>query len=322
MKKAFTLIELVVAISLMAIVFLFAGMIFRVSIDSYRTSVANAEIMQKFRTITSQLNSDFRGIRKDAPLLIRFEKDPADPSQRFDQIMFFANGDFQSIQLYDMSSGVPNPAGDKPILGSVARIFYGQANAGTGFPSEDPINLPEEDRMLARRQHILTDDPNLIQWPPIILSPFNAFDNEKYEHDKLSLARWKLQIEGTYNSDIIPTCFVNRPLVDMTQPDTTFHKLMCQGLGNFSIQWAYWDGSNDLNWFPIDTDFPPAADDFGIYFNIRPSGGIANWYEGIAAGHDYPKALKFTFRLYDSKGIIKQDGSAGREFTHIVYLDN
>jgi hypothetical protein len=30
------------------------------------------------------------------------------------------------------------------------------------------------------------------------------------------------------------------------------------------------------------------------------------------------RALKFTFTLYDSKGIIKQ----GRTFTHIVYLDN
>ena len=30
-----------------------------------------------------------------------------------------------------------------------------------------------------------------------------------------------------------------------------------------------------------------------------------------------PKALKFTFKIYDSKGIIEN----GRTFTHIVYLD-
>jgi len=29
------------------------------------------------------------------------------------------------------------------------------------------------------------------------------------------------------------------------------------------------------------------------------------------------RALKFTFTLYDSKGIIKE----GRTFTHVVYLD-
>ena len=321
MKKAFTLIELVVAISLLALIFLFASMIFRVSIDSYRISIANAEIMQKFRTITAQLNSDFRGIRKDAPLLIWFEKDPADPSQRFDQIMFFANGDFQSIQLYDIPPGEPDPAGDKPVFGSVARIFYGQANAGSGLPSEDPINLPEEDRLLARRQHILTADHDLLQWHGSYLRDFDYYGNERYEYDWFSLAQWKLIIESIYRNKIIPNCFDFRPLVDMTDPNT-FHKLMCQGLGSFSIQWAYWDAGNDLKWFPEVPDFS-GANKFGIYFNISPPGGpISKWYEGIAAGHDYPKALKFTFRLYDSKGIIKQDGTPGREFTHIVYLDN
>ena len=32
----------------------------------------------------------------------------------------------------------------------------------------------------------------------------------------------------------------------------------------------------------------------------------------------WPKALKFTFTLYDSKAVIK----GGRTFTHIVYLDD
>ena len=31
-----------------------------------------------------------------------------------------------------------------------------------------------------------------------------------------------------------------------------------------------------------------------------------------------PSALKFTFRLYDSRGIIE----GGREFTHIIYLED
>jgi len=39
----------------------------------------------------------------------------------------------------------------------------------------------------------------------------------------------------------------------------------------------------------------------------------ANFYSIPGLG----RALKFTFTLYDSKGIIKK----GRTFTHIVYLD-
>ena len=53
-NKAFTLIELLVAIGILAVVMSFASVIFRVSIDAYRTAIANAEIMQKLRAITNQ----------------------------------------------------------------------------------------------------------------------------------------------------------------------------------------------------------------------------------------------------------------------------
>ena len=161
MKKGFTLIELVVAVALLAIVFLFAGTIFKVSINAYRTAVANAEIMQKLRAITDQLNADLKGICTDAPLLFWFELD--DPN-RYDQIMFFADGDFQSTQLYDYGNSpvvpsVPPITGpEHPVIGNVARIHYGQAQP-------DP-------NLLARRQHILTADPNLDKWPNANMTDF------------------------------------------------------------------------------------------------------------------------------------------------------
>ena len=122
------MIELLVAIGILAIVLSFAGVIFRVSINAHRTAIANAEIMQKLRAITDQLNTDFRDIRKDAPLMIWFFQDETDPDQRYDQIMSFTDGDFQSTQLYDYSVApvVPAPTG-VPIRGNVARIYYGQA---------------------------------------------------------------------------------------------------------------------------------------------------------------------------------------------------
>ncbi len=65
MRRAFTLIELVVSLGILAVVLSFAGMIFRVSIDSHRIALANAEIMQKLRVIAEQLNADFQGLRHD-----------------------------------------------------------------------------------------------------------------------------------------------------------------------------------------------------------------------------------------------------------------
>ena len=348
-NKAFTLIELVVAVALLAMIVAFSGVVFRVSIDSYRTATANAEIMQKLRAITGQLDTDFKAIRPDAPLLIWFEQD--DPN-RYDQVMFFATGDFASTQLYDYDDivgfEIPADTGE-PVRGNVARIFYGQAYSldPTDNTMKYPDELKAEDRILARRQHILTADEELVEWPNVNMSDFSdgsTFEdkdkyNECYEHDSLSLAQWKTIDGDAYRDKIIPTCFASRPLIDMDDPNT-FHKLMCEGVGSFTIQWAYWDDDFDdktFRWYPSDD---PAGDNsepshfdligkdmFGVYFNIPGTATITDWEPVGNIEYDtgdkfpsdfYPAALKFTFRLYDSKGVIKE----GREFTHIVYLRN
>ena len=136
MRKAFTLMELVVALAIMAVVLSFAGVIFRVSIDSHRLALANAEIMQKLRVITDQLDADFRSLRKDGEIFIVWaaehkrqadypQIDPNDKRSlafdRFDRIMFFATGDFQTY-------------GANPERGNVARICYTLARG----PSADP----------------------------------------------------------------------------------------------------------------------------------------------------------------------------------------
>ncbi|NVL91363.1 MAG: type II secretion system protein [Desulfobacterales bacterium] len=372
-NKAFTLLELVVAIAILAMVLSFAGVIFKVSIESYRTAIANAEIMRKMRAITDQLNTDFKDIRKDAPLLIRFRQNPANPSQRYDQIMFFADGDFQSTQLYDGNPPadplIPAPAG-QPVRGNVARIYYGQAGVNRTRP--DDFKPPwqqqiNKKRVLARSQHILTSDPSIFHW----FADFNDFkmrevihnrypNNDFYEHDRLSLSEWKAVGWEDYRDQIIPACFKKRPQFDIYDPNT-FHKLMSESVGNFAVQWAYWDPGPDLSiplddqyrWFPSDDpdglaappddshfllmdppDPDPVRTEFGVSFNtpgMRTSGWhriedgyvIYRWPPGgynrkpMTFSPDFfPDALKFTFTLYDSKGIIEN----GRRFTHIVYI--
>jgi prepilin-type N-terminal cleavage/methylation domain-containing protein len=351
MKKGFTLIELVVAVALLSMVLSFAGVIFNVSIESHRTAKANAEIMRKLRAITDQLNTDFAGIQTDAPLLVSFMQDPNDPNQRYDQIMFFANGDFQSIQLYEYDSGVPDPNGDRTISGNVARIHYGQAQVIYPDSSREyyPDELEDQDRILARRPHILTTESWLEKWPEPNMRDFDIYENEVYEHDALFLLRWKRAEADKYDDKIVLHSVDYRPLIDMTDQETfqeTYHKLMCEGVGSFAIQWAYWDDTEErFFWFPSDdpdgdgsdsdSHFGFMPDEFGVYFNVpnssQFSSDVGDWYpigdENVEYRSDeefspnfYPKALKFTFRLYDSKGLIEQDGEKGREFTHIVYL--
>lgn len=346
MKKAFTLIELLVAVAILALMVAFASMILEVSIDSYRTSAATAEIMQKLRAITDQLNNDFRGLRKDAPLLIWFQQSAAD-ANRYDQIMFFADGDFSSVQLYkDETNGKPDPVdGTKVIRGDVARIYYGQAKVNNVDPW-DQTGRDERRRVLACRQHILTADTNVDDWPLFSMTDFGTvYDgykkNERYEHDRLSLAQWKIVESSKYegSTSIIELCFNQRSPINLSDPKT-LHKLLCQGVGNLAIQWAYWDdkdGKGRFSWFPgtdpygsggtADSQFNlMGKDKFGVYFNI--DGDITDWFAvrngniDYRGGHQFaadffPAALKFTFRLYDSKGVIKD----GMPFTHIVYLE-
>jgi prepilin-type N-terminal cleavage/methylation domain-containing protein len=354
-KKGFTLIELMVAVAILAIVLAFAGMIFKVGIDSHRTAIANAEIMQKLRAITNQLNSDFKGLRKDGEIFVVWVVREAvaanydgyhdcdnDGYERFDRIMFFADGDFQSYGY-----------GGRPMVrGNLARICYMLAKNRSGKRAEEytDISLTEQgrkqrekerrQRILARTQHIFTADPDLQDF-------FNSptFDwykwNNWYEYDKMSLEQWKtmdiqykinaLSVIGdvrVYLETMGPTVdeSVCGAHVDPADP-CTIHILLCEGVGEFKVQGWYdaqrrWVPEVDPNGDGVlsDTDFPLTPDGSGVDPCEVP--GVLYPYGNADENHFYEipglgRAFKFTFTLYDSKGVIKN----GRTFTHIVYLD-
>ncbi len=342
-NKAFTLIELMVSMGILVVVLSFAGVIFRVSINSHRTALANAEIMQKLRAITSQLNTDFKGLNKNGEIFVIWEarqlQDTAykdsnlDGYERFDRIMFFADGDFQSYGTNPM------------VRGNTARICYTLARNSKSRPE----GQDRAKRVLARTQHILTSDTKLIDF----LNPGSFSNtqwlewNNSYEYDKTSLEQWKrIPWEDKMNMlSVICDVKAFQSSVDedvrgvIVEPSdaNSIHMLLCEGVGEFEIQgWSdtyrRWlpevdpDGDGNLadtNFFLNDPNKVP-----GVLYPYPPNGGgeINNIYldrEQLDRTHfnEIPglgRALKFTFTLYDSKGIIKE----GRTFTHIVYLDS
>jgi prepilin-type N-terminal cleavage/methylation domain-containing protein len=304
-RRGFTLIELVVAIGVMAMVVVFAGTVFKTSIAAYRVATAQAEIMQKFRAITDQLNNDFKGLRKNAPLFIWFQLDPNDSNKRLDQIMFFADGDFQSTQTYNISSTspyngyiVPQPSGN-PVISNLARIYYGQARSID--PRDNVLKLPSDpcafNRILSRRQHlsIANPDSGLQYWhfPAYNSSGFLVVDpvqNDWFEHDTNSLSQWQAAAQnGTNVNNIITGCFGNDLAFSNNRPDVnladanTLHMLMAEKVGSFSVQWSYSyinAGQEYVYWWPsIDpgssgnttySDFGLSGKNsnaFGFYFN-------------------------------------------------------
>ena len=339
-NKAFTLIELLVAIGILAVVLSFASVIFRVSIEAYRKAVANAEIMQKLRAITNQLNTDFRGLNKNGEIFSVWVAkpipgaNPNDPNsyERFDRIMFFADGDFQSYKANPM------------VRGNVARIFYMIARKGN-------VRAQGQDRtkrVLARNLHILTAEPTLADFPdPNNFSDVQWYEwNNWYEYDKISLDGWKniplgdkIDMLSVITDIQVGTSTVNKSIrgVEVEPADAnSIHMLLCEGVGEFKIQGWY---DAEQRWVPeVDPDGDGDLADTHFFFSEPNSvPGVLYPYPPIGSviinNIDYPReqvdeahfnaipglgrALKFTFTLYDSKGIIKN----GMTFTHIVYLD-
>ncbi len=358
MKKAFTLIELMVAVGLLALILSFAGVVFNASIETYRTAAASAEIMRKFRAITDRLDADFEGLRKDGEIFVVWKQKnlnlaPADYNdcdldgfERLDRIMFFATGDFQSYGTNPM------------VRGNLARISYMLASKGIAPNIIRAESQPRSQRVLARTQHILTSDTGL----PPTLNP-NSFSDQQWkdwhnisEYDmmaspdgSLSLEEWKhlpwdqkedmlavITDVDVGSSAVLPN--FRGAHVD-PQNSNTIHMLLCEGVGEFKIQGWYdlqsrWvpevdpngDGNlNDSDFFLATTDVPRVLypyrtfpGSWGVRINnimsFPPTGvSEANFNNIPGLG----RALKFTFTLFDSKGIIER----GRTFTHIVYLD-
>jgi len=252
-NKAFTLIELVVAVAILAMVLSFAGVVFKVSIGAYRTAIANAEIMRKLRAITDQLNTDFKGVRKDCPIGVYGNR-----------VVFFANGDFQSIGQHEYKKANGDIA-LKTVAGNIACIFYGQTQ-NPGGPRE---------RILARRQTILTADSTLLD------------PNALGEYFDWPLYRWK----GP-DHPVAHDKWIASPALDLNR-EQDLVRYMAKGVDNFSVYFADWDD--------IERRFFWNDKDHGY---VDPAHGPGT------------KALKFTFTLHDSMGIIEN----GRRFTHIVYI--
>ncbi|MHC4184385.1 MAG: prepilin-type N-terminal cleavage/methylation domain-containing protein, partial [Planctomycetota bacterium] len=259
-NQGFTLIELIVAIAILAIMASFAGIVFKVSIEAYRIAGANTEIMQKLRAITDQLNSDLKGLRKDGEIFVvwtarpvdpAFDADDADGFLRLDRIMFFANGDFQTYHQHQGN-----------IRGNVARISYMLANR-----REDPLERPYEqrrdERMLTRTQHILTADALAIDFrePDDTFSDAELDDWSNFsEYDKISLPEWKNMPWANKKVALATITGVNvedrngdgwGARIHPADP-LSVHMLLCEGVGEFKIQGWY---EAEQRWLPeIDWD--------------------------------------------------------------------
>lgn len=301
-RGGFTLIELVVAIGLLSIVLVFSGAIFKASIGSYRTAMAQAEIMRKLRVITEQLDSDFQGLQKDGFLILRSQvisrrEYPADAlpgNFRADRLYYFCTGDFQSW----FNSG---------LRSNIARVYFGHE----GLSLVDATITVNRWRLARDAQLICPGEP--IPAPPAVV-----------DYNNISFAEYKAN--PTMVVTEADTMLASPPNVVAGNPNT-IGRLLCENAGQMAIGWT--DGTKDPNnaiaWFGF--NMPRSVGGTGIPADARYADPIdpiesfspvlysAMWKPSTLQNL-WPQVLKFTFTLYDSRGVFKN----GQTFTHIVYL--
>ena len=258
MRKAFTLIELVVAMGILALILSFAGVIFRAGTGAQRMAMANAEIMEKLRVITSQLDTDFKGMIGQyggwsATRTITWTNDTGDSvTTNWDGLGFLANGDFQSTRQY----------GGDTIVGNVASIFYGppDPNSYKVPGTTDDIVLPApRDRILLRRQTILA---------PEAPGADSRSDGEYY---CASLEQWRNEWEDNRNG------WYRQSIIDPANIAEQMPMLLAKGVDNFTVEFIEHGtslGTAAIPWVHElpGQEFSPVA--FKVTFTLYDSKGV------------------------------------------------
>ena len=172
--------------------------------------------------------------------------------------------------------------------------------------------------------------------------PYGYFN--RFEYENLTMRQW-LDIPLADKLVMLTRLFdvsVNQTPIDPDGRDGLFvdgdslpplnvHQMFCEGVANFSVQvWitdppSGWTGPWAPRWYP-ETDPDHDGDYSDSDFNL--AGGLIDtenlpglyWAPGLYPGQTFETlvgpALKFTFTLYDSKGVFKD----GKTFTHIIRL--
>jgi prepilin-type N-terminal cleavage/methylation domain-containing protein len=127
LRPAFTLVEMLVAVAMGAMLVAAAATVFKLAGEAVGTSKANTQVNSQLRVLFSWLQRDFDRIRLDGPLVIMISPDIdyalSDGSYaQADRIAFLASGDFASMS----QSGVNT---------ALAWIVYGHGDAVDSLPA-------------------------------------------------------------------------------------------------------------------------------------------------------------------------------------------
>ncbi len=174
-RSGFTLMELMVAVSLLVLVILGVGMIFQNTSKAVGLSQATTDTFAGVRALSRQIEKDVSSLDTNGFLVIRSRNDTVDTTRRFDQISFLAKGSFRNMTGTVQSTGMFTDR----TMGNAAHIWYGQlvmaadggnavfqngttyayANENTSVPLNSlPTGMKNQDFVLGRHITLLLPD--------------------------------------------------------------------------------------------------------------------------------------------------------------------
>jgi prepilin-type N-terminal cleavage/methylation domain-containing protein len=292
MKKAFTIVELLVAVALLAMLMAISSMVFAAAVKAYRTAGAAAEIAAKLQVMTQQLDEDIRGLREDGEFLLVWSPWPEldgdgsfldedadgipDRYLSLDRLLFFADGAFQTYDAQPADTDNNGTADSTAMVYSnLARLCYIFARDERNMEAAQEPNPAR--RMLCRTQHLISGDttlpsfPNISAWDALIFGQ----NNFHYEYQTMTMEDW-FNLSGVIKGDMLTaimdmtfepsTVTPNGPQIILNDPDT-LHQLFMQGIGQFHVQ--IWRSDLTPNrWYPeLDPDGDGSYGDSDYYVN-------------------------------------------------------
>ena len=305
-RSAFTLIELLVSMALTVIMLAATAVVFTTSTKAAGQARASNEIMQQLRAVTHQLQTDFDGLRPEMPLVFIFDNSTG---VRRDRVVFWANGNFQTF------GGVAS---------NMARVWYGQADNGLPLTLEDD-SVGQRFPLLRRQKLMLNLNPK--DYPPPSDNQWVNMDAQNfdyYDYENSTMSFWHNQPDymfPTYLSQTDNRSLVRRPSMENI-PFQALQKLyVLRDVENFEIQVYIGD-----KWFPeIDQWTTPGQ--IALYYNsvnLTNDQSVAftnidgvSYYHADDISATWPKAIKFTFTIFDHD---RRHFPEGRTFNYLVSI--
>ena len=280
-KKAFTIVELLVAVGLLVAMMAASVVVFRVAIDAQLKATATGDYTRSITATTTKLQQDFSSIDINAPFAIWFDKNGSD------RIFFFATGQFEEVTDGNLDTG--------STISTYGALLYANDSTNllrrfTGVNRYQDVITPSINAF-EERNELYTELSSAISYDKNIQSTYDLLLSDQIESFKVQI------LYGSSNGTV--RWYPDDNPYSQVEDDSDFELMNTDSFGVFFNILA----DNDSDFYPID--------ELKLKLINQDHDALSSW-ESFNAGYK-PLAFKFTITLKDDDNKID-----AKSFTYVV----